>query len=52
MRLSELLLALTTDQPLNADEKREVALAVLRMVRQLRQVQGLPDSGRSDFRDN
>ena len=50
--LPELVLALTTDQPLSADEKRAVALHILRLVRRVREAQGLSDSGCRDFRDN
>jgi hypothetical protein len=50
--LSELILALTTDQPLSAAEKREVALHILRLVRLMREAQGLSDDGRMDFRSN
>ena len=50
--LSELLVALATDQPLSAHEKREVALHILRLVRRVREAQRLSDSGRRDFRDN
>lgn len=40
--LAELLLSLTTDQPLSADEKRELALHIMRLVRRLRELrQGL-----------
>lgn len=37
--LAELLLSLITDQPLSADEKREVALHVLQLVRWVRDSQ-------------
>lgn len=50
--LAELLLALITDQPLSKDEKQEVALHILRLVRKAREAQGLSNSGRRDFRDN
>lgn len=35
--LAELVLTLITDQPISAEEKREVALHVLRLVRQIRE---------------
>jgi hypothetical protein len=38
--LAELLLALITDQSLSAEEKREVALHVLQLVRRAREAQG------------
>ena len=47
--LAELIVALTTDQPLSKDEKREVALHVQWRVRE---AQGLSDNTRRDFRDN
>ncbi len=50
--LAELLLALVTDQPRSKDEKREVALHVLPLVRRVREAQGLSDGGRTDFRDS
>ena len=50
--LAELLLALITDQPLSAAEKREVALHVFRLVRRIREAQGIPGRPRGDVRDN
>jgi hypothetical protein len=40
--LAEFVLALITDQPLSAVEKREVALHILRLVRRIREAQGPP----------
>jgi len=50
--LGEILLALVTDQRLGRDEKREITLHVMRLVRSIREAQRLPDNGRRDFRDN
>lgn len=50
--LAELVLALTTDHPLSAEEKREVALHELRLVRRVPEAQGLSDNRRRDYRDN
>ncbi len=50
--LAELLLSLIADQPVSRDEKREVALPVLRLARRVRPAQGLSDSRRRDFLDN
>ena len=40
--LSELILALITDQPLSRDERREAALHILRLVRRLREEAAMP----------
>jgi len=50
--LAELLLALITDQPLSAEEKRQIALHILCLIRRGRGAHGHSDSGQSDFRDN
>ena len=50
--LAELLLSLIADQPLSREEKRAVALHVLRLVRRVREAQRLSDDTRRDFRDN
>lgn len=43
--VAELLIALLTDHPLTRSEKRELALIVLQLVRQLREAQPAGDAG-------
>ena len=50
--LAELVLALITNQPLSPEEKREVALHIIRLVRRVREAQRISDELRRDFRDN
>jgi len=51
LTLAELLLALITDQPISAEEKREIALHVLRLTRRVREAQELPGMSRRQCRD-
>jgi len=49
--LAELVLALITDQPLTRDEKREIALHIMRIVRRIRETHRLADSRPTDHLD-
>jgi hypothetical protein len=49
--LAELVLALITDQPLTRDEKREVALHIMRIARRARETQQLSEGKRIYLRD-
>jgi hypothetical protein len=50
--LAEFLLALITDQPLSAAEKRAVTLHILRFARRVQDVEGCLDIGPRDVQDN
>ena len=50
--LAELLLQLIADQPLSKDEKREVAMHVLRLVRRIREARDPSGVSGRECRDN